>query len=464
MKEDLDHDARLARFLAELTPEGKQELLHLLSCPVCRGAARESLEGTAAEPMPGDLYDHVFAKLEERSPGLVRQVEEEIAEARKLMDMLLASPAAQQMALAGSRELGDLRLAETLLAESWSARDGDPQRSEGLALLALRVAEQPFPRRQSRRVEEVKARGLALLGDARRLQADLVEAEECFRQAASHLTGPPDAEERAVYCRLLALLRRDQGREDEVPGLLWWAASIYRDAGNLVEEGECLAELGLLFFDEGQMHAAVPPLVRAFPAADLHADPMVGLRVRLALAVCYAHAGHAEKARRLLAAARPLYSRVTDSLQMAEAAWLEGRVALLTGDREEAAGLLSTARRSFLGAGKLYEAALATLDVILALPKPSRGVESIHPLIHDVVERFPADVRRAGVVKALGAVELAAARCREADFEAAVALAAGALRRFRRYPLLAFQSRRAARPPHLRLETPGLETDLAALS
>jgi tetratricopeptide (TPR) repeat protein len=461
MHEVLDHDARLAHFLAELAPEGRSELLHLLSCPVCRGAARESLEDESAEGEPDVAYDRVFAEVEARSAGLVKQMAEQSAEVQRLLDTLLGSPAAQQMALAGSREFGDLRLADLLLSASWSAQPEDPQRAEGLARLGLRIAEQPFAQRQAGRVEEVKARGLILLGNARRLQGDLLEADERFRQAASHLTCPPDAEERALYCHLLARLRWDQRREDEVAGLLWWAASIYREIGDLLEEGACLAELGFLFLDAGQVQAAIAPLARACPLLDLHRDALLGLRARLKLAVCYASAGHPQKALGLLATARPLYSRVTDSVQMAEVAWLEGKVTLLTGDRENATGLLSTARRSFLGSGRLYEAAFATLDVILALPKASRRVESIHPLIHDLAERFPADVRRAGVVKALGTVELAAARGREADFEAVVSLAGEALRRFRRYPLLAFQSRQGpARPPHLRLESPGLDTDL----
>ncbi len=462
MKEDMDHDARLAGFLAGLSPERKADLLHLLNCAVCRGAARESLEGEAeVPPESADVYDRAFEALEARAPGLVRRMEEQIAEVRKLFDALLGSPAAQQMALAGSRALGDLRLADMLLGESRSAQPADPQRAEGLARLALRIAEQPFARRQASRVEEVKARGLALLGNTRRLQGDLQEAEECFGQAASHLTCPPDAEERALYCHLLAYLRRDQRREDEVAGLLWRAASIYRDLAAVLEEGECLAELGFLFLDEGQVQAAIPPLARACPMLDLHRDELLGLRAGLTLAVCYALAGHGEKARGLVAAARPLYGRVTDSAAMAEVAWREGKVALLTGDREEASGLLGTARRSFLGAGRLYEAALASLDVALALPTPRR-VEDIHPLIHELVERFPADIRRIGVVKALATVEMAARRCSEADFEQMVSIAAAAIHRFRRYPTQAFRPG-PARPPHLRLETPELDLDLEAL-
>ncbi len=463
MKEDANHDARLAGFLAELTPERKGDLLHLLGCVVCRGVARESLEGEAAEapPEPAEDYDRAFEALEARAPDLVRRMGEQGAEVRRLFDALLGSPAARQMELAGSREFADLRLADMLLLESRSAQPGDLQRAEGLALLALRIAGQPFPRREANRVEEVKARGLALLGNARRLQGDLLEAEECFQRAASHLTCPPDAEERALYCHLLAYLRRDQRREDEVAGLLWRAASIYGELGDALEEGECLAELGFLFLDEGEVQAAIPALARACPLLDVHRDELLGLRARLALAVGYALAGHAERARGLVAAARPLYGRVTDSAAMAEVAWREGKVALLTGDREEAAGLLGTARRSFLGAGRLYEAALASLDAALALPHPRR-VEDVHPLIHEIVERFPADLRRIGVVKALSTVEMAAPRCSEADFEWMVSLAAAAVHRFRRYPAQAFRPG-PARPPHLRPESPGFDPELEAL-
>ena len=134
-----------------------------------------------------------------------------------------------------------------------------------------------------------------------------------------------------------------------------------------------------------------------------------------------------------------MYSRMADSsLQMAHVTWMEGKVALLAGDAEEAPALLDTARRTFLRFGKLYEAGFASLDLAAAWAKRGR-LESMEPLISDVLESFPADVGQAGVLRALGVVELALGKGHGEDLEGTFATAAEMLRRFRRNPLLAFE-------------------------
>ncbi|HEV8578742.1 MAG TPA: hypothetical protein VGX68_06620 [Thermoanaerobaculia bacterium] len=437
MKDTVDHGERLNRFLEELPREWAPELLHLLDCPICRGAARERLEnepGASSTELSGE-YLRILAGLEKRVPALVRQMEEQSAEARRLMDRLLASSPERQTALARKSEFGSLQLAELLLQESASAQPEDAARGEGLARLALVIAEQPRRKKHVERVGEIKARALALLGNARRLQKDLLQADERFRQAAFHLTGPMDGSERALYCQMLAALRRDQHREDEAAGLLWRAARIYGDVGDILEEGACLAELGFLLLAAGQLHEAVPPLARACPMLDFHRDAALGLRARLALAVCYAGTGHGKKARALVTATRALYGHMPGSQAMAEAAWMEGKVALLTGKKEEAAALLETARKAFLNAGNLFDAALASLDLILALPEERRPA-AVHPLLHEISQQFSPEMNLFEVVKALTAVEMAVAGRVRAPLEDVVAVAAERLRRVRRYPQL----------------------------
>ncbi|MFP5289012.1 MAG: hypothetical protein ACLGI9_24960 [Thermoanaerobaculia bacterium] len=188
----------------------------------------------------------------------------------------------------------NLRLAERLLEESGRTQPAEPEMSEELARLALLIATATEAPEEAARVEGVKALGYCLLGNARRLQEDPREAEEAFRSAAFHLMQPPDSRERAFYCRMLALLRREQGRVEEAVGLLWRAAGIYSGAGDAAEEGACLAELGLLLLEEEEHDRAVPPLARA--SERLAGERQDGLlaRVRRGLALC----------RRALAAAR----------------------------------------------------------------------------------------------------------------------------------------------------------------
>ncbi len=467
MKETLDHGPKLTLILAELSPERREDLIHLLTCEWCHKSARESLEaetevGPPKDRPPAAGYGPILEAVEARVPALVKQMEEQGAEARRLLDRLLAHPAERQITLAGSPAFGSLDLADLLLRESAGAQPEDPVRAEGLARLALPIVYQSHPRKCADRVTDLKARAAVLLGNARRLQRDLPEADERFRHAAFHLTGPPDDPGRALYCQMLAALRRDQHRDDEAAGLLWRAASLYRVNGDLLEEGACLAELGFLFLAGDQAHEAMFPLARAVPMLDLHRDVRLGLRARQALAVCYARTGRGEKARALIVATRPLYSRITDSAQMAETVWMEGKVTLLTGDREDAAALLDTARKSFLSAGNLFDAALASLDLVPALSGKQR-VERVHSLVHQIAERFATDPNLLEPLRALGAVEMAVAG-HVSPLEDVVALAAERLRRVRRYPqvLVASPARRpdpdrSPAPSPSDVETPFLE-------
>jgi tetratricopeptide (TPR) repeat protein len=439
VKERRDHEERIYDLVEELGDERAVDLLHLLDCAACQGFARNLLRRErTGEPAPD--YGGLLKKLEQRTPDLVRQMEAQTAEAKALMDRLLGHLPEERMRLAGTAEFRSLKLAELLLLESWGLQPGEPALSEELARLACRIGQQTWDRPQaSARAEEVQARGSVLLANARRLLGDPLAAEDYFRQAAFHLTCPPDAVERAFYCQTLAALRRDQGREDEAAGLLWRATMIYNESSDLLEEGACQAELGFLFVAEDQAHLALPPLTRACEVLDLHADAALAVRARLALAVSHAQLGHKEKALQVLRSARPHYEHMAGSArEMAHVSWMEGKVAALTGNLEDAPGLLDTARKSFLKAGMLYDVGFVSLDLAVARARV-RKQESIHDLIHDVVEGFPTDLKQAGVLQALAMMELAVSVGRPKDLEPAAAKAAEMLRRFRRKPLLVFE-------------------------
>lgn len=179
--------------------------------------------------------------------------------------------------------MADLDGAEQLLAQSQLAQPEDPERSEELARLALWIAARPHPARLVGQVEAIKSRGLCLMGNARRLIGDLPHAEESLRRAAYHLLGPPQSRERGCYCRMLAQLRRDQGRGSDAVGLFWRAARIFGDAGERLEEGECLADLGFLFLQRGELSRAVFPLRGAREALEGRGSPELLERVRRAL-------------------------------------------------------------------------------------------------------------------------------------------------------------------------------------
>jgi tetratricopeptide (TPR) repeat protein len=384
-------------------------------------------------------YDELFDSLESRTPGLLKRLEEQKTEARRLFDRLMAAEADQRPALAVSEEFRSLRLADLLLEESLELQPEEPLLSEDLAGLAYQVAAQRYEPALASRVDDAKAHACVLIGAARRLAGDRPGAEEAFRRAVVHLTCPPDSLERAFYCQQLAALRRDQGRDDEAAGLLWRAALVYNEGSDLLEEGACLAELGFLFVADDQVYRAVLPLTRACEVLDLHRDASLTVLARLALAVCHARLGEADKAQRVLKTARTMYDRVSDSSrQLAHVTWMEGKVAAFTDNLEDAPGLLETACKAFVRERRLYDAAFAGLDLAAVLAQVGR-LESLQFLIEDVVDGFRPDVGQVGVLRVLGTVESALLRGRRAELGDVVASAVKTLRRYRRNPLLVFE-------------------------
>jgi hypothetical protein len=100
--------------------------------------------------------------------------------------------------------------------------------------------------------------------------------------------------------------------------------------------------------------------------------------------------------------------------------------------------LLERARQGFLAQGRLYEVALTSLDLVTVRAQAGQ-LESVLPLIQDIVEAFPADLGQAGVLRALGSVETALLEGEREALEDVLAATAGMIRRFRREPLLAFE-------------------------
>lgn len=382
-----------------------------------------------------------------RPPGLLKQIDEWNAEARQLYSQLMSAAKEKRQTLAASDEFRNLRLVDLLLEESHDLLPTQPARAEEMAALAFQIAAQRHEPAMARRADDARAQASVLIGAARRIAGDFRGAEKAFARAAIYLTGPQDALERALYCQQLAALRRDQGRDDEAANLLWRAALIFNEGGDLLEEGACLAELGLLFIADDQVPRAILPLTRAGEVLDLHPDPSLTVLARLGLAVCHACLGEADKAQRLVKTARAQYGRVADSdRQLAQVAWMEGKVAALTGNLEDAPGLLDTARKAFIRQERLMDAAFAGLDLAGVLARKGR-LESLRFLIDDVVEGFRADVGQIGVLRVLGTVESALLRGRRAELGSVITSAAARLRQYRHNPLLVFETlTRESRP------------------
>ena len=117
-------------------------------------------------------YDNLLRELEARTPGLLKEMEAQSAEARRLMGLLIGCPLEGRVALLARPEFRSLKLAEALLVESWDLQPAEPELSEEMARLAFQVASQRYEPAKAGRVDDLKARASVLEGNARRLAGD----------------------------------------------------------------------------------------------------------------------------------------------------------------------------------------------------------------------------------------------------------------------------------------------------
>ncbi len=332
-----DEQAEETLRLMESTREWHTLLQHVLTCPPCKERVLELLAERpvpareAAEADDARAVGPLLMRLEASTPGLLETLETYAAEAAELCSQLADAPERRRFLLAQTRKFRSLPLASLLLVKSWAAAADEPEMSEGLARLALLVGSQTYPAAQEQVARAVRTRALVLMANALRLLGDREAAERHFLKAAAHLGDFYFTSDRAFYSRMLALLRQDQGDLDEAIGLLRHAATVYGSRGDAREQSVCLAMLGLLLVEAGAPDRAQQPLTLGCAGMDLHRDPGLAARARLALAVCHASRGRNERAVQLAERTRPLYVWIESPAEMQAALRLEEEIVRLTG-------------------------------------------------------------------------------------------------------------------------------------
>lgn len=364
------------------------DLLHLLTCPVCRSWAIGRLLDAKPEEEDETLtdYDQVFARLvlpgaEEIEAGRRRQREVE-----RLLGELMEMPGKQRFQAVRQARFRSLDLLGHLLEECHASQLGQAGRAAELGALAFRLAEAMEDEEDAL---AALPRALGLEANARRLLGDCHRAEVRLGRAASFLR---DRTDRAFHCRTVGLLRWEEGRTDEAAALLGHALRLYAEDGLDFEAAACLGLLGLLEEEEGRLANALPFLARAWTALEREARPVFALRVGLAFALGLAEVGEEERARRVLAETWTLCSGVREPSEMLRVYWNEARVLSRAGRREEAIHLLEAVRPKLAEEGSLPEAALVSLDLALALAEAGRAGE-IERLRAVPAPGFPASPR-----------------------------------------------------------------------
>lgn len=334
---------------------------------------------------PGDgPYDRVWRNLD-LSPEKVAERNRRRKVAGDLFAELTGAPPARQAGLLRQARFQNLDLLELLLESSQDALPADPARAEDLSHLAARLAavlseEEP---------EAVAAlpRAFALGANARRLRQDLTGADVMLARAAPFLEF---AGERALYSRIAALVRWEQGRADEADALLRNAVRLFGEEGLPPEEACCWGLLGLLQMEQRGLGDPLPALLDGWAEMSRELRPALALRVVLSAAVCLAERGQRDRARMKLREAWRLLSQVGDPRELLRASWLEARALGRLGDREEALQMLESVRLRLFLEPSPAEAALVSIDLGLVLAESGRATE-IESLAEALRKSFPEE-------------------------------------------------------------------------
>ncbi len=238
-----------------LTRRQSREIVrHLLarceSC--CRTLAARALPPLRpGENRDAESFDYAAAFTKVRRETELRQaaLTAERAAAPELLRELLAQPAdRRQLLAAASPRYHTWAFCELLLDAAGEPGFPAPAHALGLARLGVDVAGHLAPAVYGEaRVNDLRARAWAVLGNAQRLRSDLGQAEECFVKAERLLKqGTGDPVEKAQLLLLKSSLRGKQQRFREAFRLLDRVLAIGRKLGDEPLRGKALLLQGFL--------------------------------------------------------------------------------------------------------------------------------------------------------------------------------------------------------------------------
>jgi DNA-binding Lrp family transcriptional regulator len=327
-------------------------------------------------------YDRIWRNLE-LSPEKVAERVRRREAAGKLFAELANVPPAGQAELLRQARFQNLDLLDLLLESSQEAQPAEASRAEELSHLAARLAaglaeEEP-------EAAAALPRAFCLGANARRLLQDVEGADAMLARAAPFVEFPG---ERALYCRVAALVRWEQGRADEADALLRHGARLFGEEGLAGEEACSRGLLGLLQMEQTGMGDPLPALLDGWSEMGREVRPALALRVGLAAAVSLAERGQADRARSTLREAWRLFAEIQGSRELLRASWLEARVLGRLGEREEALQILESVRLRLFLEPSPAEAALVSIDLGLVLAESGRAAE-IESLAKALRKSFP---------------------------------------------------------------------------
>jgi tetratricopeptide (TPR) repeat protein len=349
--------------LAALGARERSLLVHVASCVACRrrlSADERDQLASWTDPVADAAIGRLLRELESETEldGRLAAIRRERREAAERVRELLARPDSWGLAATEPR-YSSIEVVWQLLE---AASDEEPRLALRLIDLAGDIAGMLTARDRAAHLHrqllvEVRcARAHRLLD-----MSDRTAAARELRRAAGELE-PDLGYGRALYCRALARLRREQRHWEEALALGERAVVLLEDYGSTLEAGQAQVEQGWTLLEAGDPEEALPLLEAAMPLVEGMQPWMV--TGRLGLAVALRERGDPEGAGRLLAAADQLIGGVMEPGMRLHLRRLAAEAARRCGHSCSALRRLGRVVTGLLAMGEDHEAAGALLELL----------------------------------------------------------------------------------------------------
>ena len=372
--------AALEHLLAtDRTAEQNEQLFHLLAvCPPCRevGGWLLDLHRSQALPPVFGSIDAALARSRAEAPGL-------------LEELTHLDPPDRLAQLHADRRFVSWGLCELLVRDSRQATPEQATEALHLADLAVHLADRipaddPF---EEKWIYQLRSLAWSAFGNARKVRGDLGAAETAFDMADSWWeAGSKDIGDafgyEPVLLDLKASLRMSQRRFPEAIKLLDQAIDLFLDGPPEHRDphlaGRSLITKSAVLIEQGESESVIQALKKANGLIDPARDPRLLLCIRHNLVDNLSKMGRHTEAAALLPDLQTLAAEQGSTLDRLRLNWVAGRIAAGLGDHDHARHLLTDVRQTFLAAGNAYEAALATLDLVIPDLKEGKTAEVRH--------------------------------------------------------------------------------------
>jgi hypothetical protein len=276
------------------------------------------------------------------------------------------------------RKIQGLALFEALLRRSWALRHEDPGQMIQFAWMATKVARNLSVRRYGiQQVADFECLAWAELGNADRVADKLDLAERAFARAVRlYELGTGDKLLGIHLVDLQASLAADRRQFRLACQALTLVHEFHRHHGDAHFSGRALISKGLYTGYAGEPEEAIHLLQEGLGLLEENREPGLEFAAVHNQLMFLIDCGRFLEARKLLFRNRARLDQAGGRLNEIRVTWIEGRIATGLGDLTGAERALDAVRDGFDAAGRGYDAALATLDLVSVLLAQRRAEEA----------------------------------------------------------------------------------------